>query len=143
MEGMTLNNIRVKDKFDIESAEKIVRMGYPKNADYISDMIFWSCFPDPVSRVFYPYVESLPDSILATHLPEFLEFHLSKNQETLIDDVFAMIINHRGQSFRDLVLSACKTEALKSYLLLRSIVSKRIQIRRPKIKCFEAVIRFG
>jgi hypothetical protein len=116
---MTSNHIRVKDKFDIESAEQIVRMGYPKNADYISDMIFWSCFPnDPVFRVFYPYVESLPDSILASHLPEFLEFHLSKNQETLIDDVFNIFINHRGQSFRDLVSSACKTKALQRLFTL-------------------------
>jgi hypothetical protein len=116
---MALNSIRVKDKFDIESAEQIVRMGYPKNAEYISDMIFWSCFPnDPVFRVFYPYVESLSDSILATHLPEFLEFHLSKNQETLIGDVFDMFINHRGQNFRDLVLSACKNKEVQKLFTL-------------------------
>jgi hypothetical protein len=111
---MSSNPIQIKDKFDTESAERIVHIGYPKNADYITDMLFWCCFPnDPVFQVTYPYINSLSDSILSAHLPEFLEFHLLNKQERMIEDIFDLFINFRGKKFRELVLSLCETKDLQ------------------------------
>jgi len=111
---MSSTPIQIKDKFDTESAQLIVNLGYPKNADHMVDMLFWCCFPnDPVSHVIYPFINSLSDSILSIHIPEFLEFYLSNKEEKMIEDIFEIFINFRGKKFRELVLSNCKTKDLQ------------------------------
>ena len=110
---MSSEKLRVKDKFDTKSAKQIVDLGYPKNAEYIEDMLFWLCFPDPVCAVFSPFIASLPDAALIPHIANFMEFHFSKNQHDLVEEMFYMFIDERGDEFRAQVLSLCKTEEVR------------------------------
>jgi len=109
----------IKDKFDSDSAEQLVLIGYPENAERLSDLIFWSCWPnDPVCRITHPYIYSLRDEILAPPMAEFLEFHLAQKQTSLIADVFGLFINERGEQFRSLVRSYVKNQECNELFLL-------------------------
>ena len=111
---MDLDLPNIKDKFDTESAETLVVVGYPNNKDHIEELIFWSCFiNDPVTWIAYPYISTLRDDILAPNLATFLEFNIEKNQPELIEFAFEEFINKRGQSFRDLILSKTQSEKVK------------------------------
>lgn len=103
---------QIADKFDTDSAEHLVVIGYPANKPALPDLIFWSCWPnDPVCWITYPYIDALRDDYLAEPMAEFLEFHLQHQQLDMISDAFGLFINPRGQAFRHLVCSFLKTQA--------------------------------
>ena len=108
---MTGSLPEIEDKFDIENAEKLIEIGYPANKEVLVELISWSCFPnDPVCFATFPYIESLADEILAPSLAEFLEFHLSCEQNEMVDHAFWLFINKRGEKFRNLVFSFIKSD---------------------------------
>lgn len=46
----------IKDKYDIESVEKIINMGYPNNESYLDELLSWACDPNwPVAAKIYDY----------------------------------------------------------------------------------------
>ena len=97
------DDLTIKNKHDTDTVQKIVDLGYAANKKYISDLIFWSCFPnDPVCQVAYPYIASLSDEILATSIIDFLDDNLEQNTQ-IIDSVFQIIINPRGLDFSRLL----------------------------------------
>lgn len=105
--------ITIKDKFDTESAKRIVDMGYPNNKEYLHDIIFWSCFPnDPVCHITYPFLSSLSDEELAGQVAEFLELNLEPDTK-LIENVFYTIINPRGEKFRKLIVEQAHDQKVK------------------------------
>jgi len=109
----------ITDKFDTDGAERLVLMGYPENTGKLSELIFWSCWPnDPVCWVTFPYIYSLRDEILAPPMAEFLEFNLSQGQNDLITDVFWLFINERGEQFRTLVRSHVKSPECNALFML-------------------------
>lgn len=109
------NNLpNIKDKFDEESAEKIIRAGYPANKHHLVELLFWTFPNDPVTLLTFPYLLSLSDEILAEPLAIFLEDNIELKQEQLIEYVFEFFINPRGQKMRDLVLSKSQNEDVKA-----------------------------
>lgn len=46
----------IKDKFDTESVEKIIAVGYPENSEFLDDMLEWTADPNwPVSLPIFKY----------------------------------------------------------------------------------------
>ncbi|WP_444944497.1 hypothetical protein ACJJIK_06155 [Microbulbifer sp. ZKSA006] len=105
---------KIKDKFDTGSAEHIVIIGYPENADFLPELISWSCFPnDPVCWVTYPYISSLRNEILAPAMADFLDFHATAEQYDMIFTAFDHFINERGESFRELIKEYLQNDEAK------------------------------
>jgi len=97
----------IRDKFDTDNAEHLVLIGYPHNAGFLQELIFWSCFPnDPVCWITYPYVSVLRDDILLPELVAFVQFNIEKQQADLADTALAMFADERGQPFRQQLLQA-------------------------------------
>ncbi|MFC3679674.1 hypothetical protein [Bacterioplanoides pacificum] len=97
----------IRDKFDTDNAEHLVLIGYPLNAGFLQELIFWSCFPnDPVCWITYPYVSVLRDDILLPELVAFVQFNIEQQQADLADTALAMFADERGQSFRQQLLQA-------------------------------------
>jgi len=119
---------QIKDKFDTDSAEHLVIVGYPENKDVLSDLIFWSCFPnDPVCWVTHPYVASLRSKILAPAIAKFLEFNLINEQHELISDAFLLFINERGEPFRDLICRDIQNDRVQDLFRREEYSLKRYQ----------------
>jgi hypothetical protein len=109
---------QIKDKFDTESAEHLVLVGFPTNASCLPELISWSCFPnDPVCWITYPYISSLRNEILAPAMADFLEFHVGAGQYDLIFDAFSHFINDRGVPFRKMVEEILQSDEAKSLFL--------------------------
>lgn len=104
----------IKDKFDTDSAEKIISAGYPANKDHLVELIFWTFPNDPVTFLTFPYLLSLSDEILAEPIAIFLEDNIELKQEQLIENVFEFFINPRGQEMRDIILSKSKNEKVRA-----------------------------
>lgn len=103
----------IADKFDTDSAEQLVALGYPANADALDELIFWSCFPnDPVCHVTHPYIQSLPNEALVPPLLDFLQYNLEVGQTDLVVDAFWLFINPRGEAFRQQIKQATADEAI-------------------------------
>jgi hypothetical protein len=110
-----LNLPEIKDKFDTESAEHIVLVGFPRNADCLPELISWSCFPnDPVCWITYPYISSLRNEVLAPAMAKFLEFQVEVGQYDLIYDAFSCFINEREEPFRKLIEKYLQSDEAKS-----------------------------
>jgi hypothetical protein len=107
---------KIKDKYDVVSAEQIVQAELPVSNEQIEDLIFWSCFADPVSKITTPYIHSLSDTELADPMANFVRFHLMKNQVTIVRDAFNFFIEPRGESFRLLVVSKLNDSENKHFL---------------------------
>lgn len=115
--------IEIEDQFDVDSAEKLVALGYPDNKESLADLLFWSCFPnDPVAWITAPYILSLKTEELAPALAAFIEFHLRANQRELIDDVFCVVDvkEHRGIS--ELTLSHISDPLIRRWAASKKIL---------------------
>ena len=109
--------ITIKDKFDTESAQKIVDMGYPSNKKMLDDLIFWSCFPnDPVCHITYPFLATLKDDDIALPIIEFLEFNIDSNQMELIENAFLILVKTRGENFIKLLHTKANSERISELL---------------------------
>jgi hypothetical protein len=136
---MTRELPTIKDKFDTEGAGDLVLIGYPENKSALSELIFWSCFPnDPVCHVTHPYVASLRDEVLAPALAEFLDFHLDAKQLDLVSDAFWLFINERGESFRTAIASLCLNINTKA--LFKATEYSLAQFQEDRLK-FEEIRR--
>lgn len=125
----------IKDKFDTDSAEQLVLIGYPENAERLPDLIFWSCWPnDPVCWITHPYIYSLRDEILAPPMAEFLEFNLAQAQNNLIEDAFWLFINERGEHFRTLVRSHVKSPEGNALFMLEKYSLEEYKSQRERFE---------
>lgn len=104
----------IKDKFDTQNAQKLVKLGYPKNKKALVDLICWSCFPnDPVCHVTYPFIEKLSNAGLARGFIDFVKFSITSKQEWLIKEAFSIFIKPRGETFFYFILSKTNSKDVK------------------------------
>ena len=130
---MTNHLPKIKDKFDVKNAEKLIEIGYPTNKSVLVELISWSCFPnDLVCFATFPYIESLDDDQLAPSMAEFLEFHLNCGQNEMIAHVFWLFINKRGEKFRKLVRSLLEKDEAKALFSQHKYSLEEYQIKRDK-----------
>lgn len=52
--------IKISDKCDQKSVNEIISIGYPKNIEYLDDLLSWTCDPNwPIARSIYDYFRRL------------------------------------------------------------------------------------
>ncbi|MEN7547007.1 DUF5071 domain-containing protein [Rapidithrix thailandica] len=60
--------MKIVDKHDTETVEKIIAIGYPENKEYLEELLSWTADPNwPVAMVIYEYLIELGDEI-AIHI---------------------------------------------------------------------------
>lgn len=53
-------NIKILDKSDQKSVHEIIEIGYPKNIEYIDELLSWTCDPNwPIAGSIYRYFRKL------------------------------------------------------------------------------------